>query len=209
MINTAALDRSVKIYKNKLKYISKEALPKVIADSVTAVAKRAHDKSIVNIISRYTIRNKYTVGSLRFYKASPKKNIMKINAISGSISEYMDEQDLGGKRLPKSGEKVTEATLFARGGSKTSVVKKKNRAGFLGKNQFIGVPKGIAKNRPYGVYERVKNNKFLSMVRNISKVSVDIRGTSWHRDAMSDQKLKEIMQKEFIYQARLYIEKGI
>lgn len=204
-----SLEKTVKIYRDRLKYISKEALPKVVADSVTAVAKRAHEQSIVNILSRYTIRNRYTVGSVRFYKASPKRDIMKINAISGSVSDYMDEQDLGGKRLPKSGEKVPEATLFARGGSKESVVKKKNRTGFLGKNQFIGVPKGIAKNRPYGVYERVKNNKFLSMVRNISKVSIDIKGTSWHRDAMSDQKLVEIMQKEFIDQARLYIEKGI
>jgi hypothetical protein len=192
--------KQFKAYKRKLEMLGADVLPRVIAETINVVAGFAHVQSIRNVRSRFVNRNRYTENSVRFYKANPKAKIWKINAISGSISDYMDEQDSGGERVPKQGGKVPVATLAARGGDPKRVVRKANKAGQLGPNQFIGTPRGSL-SRPHGVYQRNKKNKYLVMIRNISRVRVEIEGRHWHRDAVEFRYRREVLTGEFIRQA--------
>jgi hypothetical protein len=152
----------------------------------------------------FTLRNKYTERSLRFYKANPKANISKINAVTGTISTYMDLHESGGYRTPKQGRAVPVATLAARGGKATNTVRRANYAGQLGPNRFIGTPKGAGSRgqRPYGVYARTKKNKHLVMIRNISQARVQIKESRWHSKAMSDFATRKVLTDEFVKQAQ-------
>jgi len=198
--------KDFKLYKKKLEALGAEILPRVIAETINIVAGFAHVQSQRNIRSRFVNRNRYTENSVRYYKANPKAKIQKINAISGSISDYMDEQDQGGYRMPKSGSKAPESALAARGGNPNRVVRKVNRAGQLGPNQFIGKPKGSLA-RPNGVYARTKRNKYLVMIRNITRSKILIEGKHWHADAVSFKYRREIVTNEFIRQAKMELAK--
>jgi hypothetical protein len=129
-------------YKAALQRMAAEVYPQAIADTLNQVAGFAHYATAKNIRSRFTLRNRYTEGSLRFYKASPKAKIEKINAVTGSFSEYMVAQDAGGERRPKRGSRAPVVTLAARGGNPAKVVRKKYHAGQLGPGQFVGQPSG-------------------------------------------------------------------
>lgn len=195
-------------YKEKLLKLGADILPRVVAESINAVAMAAHEKSGQNVRSRFTLRNKYTERSLRYYKANPKADYKKINAKTGSISDYMDEQESGGYRKPVSGSKAPEATLTARGGKKTGVIRKKYHAGTLGSRQFMGTPRGRVdgKTRPYGVYERRNKNKKLEMIRKIEKSKIRIQARHWHSDAMRSAR-RGAVSAEFIKRAQAEIKK--
>ena len=202
--------KEYRIYKKKLEMLGADILPRVIAETINVVAGFAHVQSQRNIRSRFVNRNRYTENSVRFYKANPKSKIWKINAVSGSISDYMDEQDQGGARVPKQGSKVVEHTLAARGGDPKRVVLKKNRAGQVGPDRLIGVPRGIVRGaiRPFGVYSRNKKNKYLVMIRNITRTKVLIEGKHWHTDAVTFKYRREIVTNEFIRQANMELAKA-
>jgi hypothetical protein len=191
-------------YVKKLESFGHDALPAVVAEAINATATTAHIQSIRNARERMTMRNQYTERSIRYYKANTKTNIAKINAVTGSISDYMDEQEAGGKRYPKQGSKAPIATLAARGGSSTRVVRKQYRAGSLGEKQFVGVPRGG--NRPLGVYERRNKNTRLIMIRNLSLPYIDIKPTHWHTDAVSAMNQSR-MQEAFIREAERELAK--
>lgn len=193
--------KDFKKYKKQLAALGADVLPRVIAETINQVAGFAHVQSQRNIRTRFTIRNQYTERSLRYYKANPKAKIYKINAVSGSISDYMDEQDQGGYKVPKQGATVPMAALAARGGNPKRVIRKANRAGHLGPNQFIGKPRGNL-DRPLGVYQRNRKNKYLVMIRNVSRAKVRIEGKHWHTDAVSFRYRREIVTSEFIRQAK-------
>lgn len=194
-------------YKKILSKMAADVLPRVIAESVNVVASFAHAASMKNVRTRFVNRNAYTERSLRFYKAKPRAKINQINAVSGSISDYMDEQDSGGYRYPKSGSKAPIATLAARvSGQSSKVVRKVNRSGQLAQNQFVGTPKGKL-DRPHGVYQRTKKNKYLVMIRNISKAKIKIEGKHWHKDAVDSRYRPEVLTAEFVRQAKIEIEK--
>ena len=192
-------------YKRKLSALASDVLPRVVAETINIVAGFAHAESVRNIRKRFVNRNAYTERSARYYQAKPRKNWMEINAISGSISDYMDEQDAGGFRLPKQGSRAPVATLAARGGSSTKTVRKQYQAGSLGKNQFVGTPRGG--NRPYGVYARNRKNTQLVMIRNISRTKVKIEGKHWHTDAVEFRYRREVLTAEFVRQAKIELAK--
>jgi hypothetical protein len=193
--------REYRLYKLKLAALGSDVLPRVIAETINAVAGWAHVDSVRNIRKRFVNRNRYTENSVRFYKANPKTDIGKINAVTGSVSDYMDEQDQGGYRYPKSGSRVPVATLAARGGDPKRVIRKQFKAGQLGPNQFMGTPKG-SPSRPYGVYARTKKGKHLTMIRNITRAKVEIEGRHWHTDAVSFRARRDVLTAEFIRQAK-------
>lgn len=184
----------------RLERMGEGTFPRVIADTINTVAGFAHVQSVRNVRDRMTLRNAYTERSIRFYKANPKANSAKINAITGSIQPYMATQETGGYRRPKRGRKVPVATLFARGGSSTRVVRKRYHAGTLGEKQFIGKPRGG--NRPSGVWERTNRNKRLKMIRNLEESRVQIDATRWHSDAMAKYSTRKMMTDEFLRQAK-------
>lgn len=197
--------RQFREYKKKLLALGSDVLPRVIAETINTVAGFAHAQSIRNVRNRFVLRNQYTERSLRYYKANPKADISRINAVTGSVQSYMALQETGGYREPKRGSKAPEATLAARGGDPRKVVRKKYAAGTLGPNQFVGVPRGG--NRQYGVYQRVKNNKFLVMIRNISKARIPVDPKHWHTDAVGAYAKRDVLTREFIRQAEAEIKR--
>lgn len=205
MPSSKAMPPEYRAYMRRLERMAEGTFPRVIADTINTVAGFAHVQSVRNVRDRMTLRNQYTERSIRFYKASPKANAAKINAITGSIQPYMATQETGGYRRPKRGRKVPVATLFARGGSPTRVVRKRYHAGTLGVNQFVGKPRGG--NRPSGVWERTNRNKRLKMIRNLEEARVVIDATKWHSDAMAKYSSRKVMTDEFLRQARYLLKK--
>jgi hypothetical protein len=151
------------------------------------------------------LRNAYTERSIRYYKANPKADATKINAVTGSVQPYMALQEKGGYRRPKRGRKAPVATLVARGGSSTRTVRKKYAAGQLGEKQFVGKPRGW--NRPVGVWERRNRNKRIKMIRNLEAERVPVDATRWHTDAIAKYSSRKVMTDEFLREARYLLKK--
>lgn len=187
-------------YRKRLEALGEDVLPRVIAEAVNQVAGFAHYATAKNIRSRFTLRNAYTERSLRFYKASPKAKIEKINAVTGSISEYMVAQDLGGERRPKLGRRAPVVTLAARGGNPAKVVRKKYHAGQLGPGQFVGQPSG----QPLGVWERYRRGKtkHVRLIRSLARATVPIKARRWHRDGIEAYAKQSVIEAEFVRQAK-------
>lgn len=205
MPSSKAMPPEYRAYMRRLERMAEGTFPRVIADTINTVAGFAHVQSIRNVRDRMTLRNQYTERSVRFYKANPKTDTSKINAITGSVQPYMATQETGGYRRPKQGRKVPVATLRARGGSPSRVVRKRYRAGQLGPNEFVGKPRGG--NRPIGVWERTNHNKRLKMIRNLEAERVQIDATRWHSDAMRKYSSRKTMTDEFLRQARHALKK--
>jgi hypothetical protein len=187
-------------YKAALQRMAAEVYPQAIADTLNQVAGFAHYATAKNIRSRFTLRNRYTEGSLRFYKASPKAKIEKINAVTGSFSEYMVAQDAGGERRPKRGSRAPVVTLAARGGNPAKVVRKKYHAGQLGPGQFVGQPSG----QPLGVWERYQRGKtkHVRLIRSLAMATVPIKARRWHRDGVEAYAKQSVIEAEFVRQAK-------
>lgn len=204
----AQLPDDFKIYMKKMKRLGSDILQTVVTRTINNIGQEAHQKSQENVRNRFMLRNKYTERSLRYFPAKPRKNWLQINAISGSTSDYMDEQDSGGFRKPKRGRKAPVVALAARGNKRGAVVRKKYRAGFLGENQFIGKPRGGGKNlgSVVGVYERFGKNHKLRMIRSLEYAEVKIQARHWHTDGMKFYTESRI-RNEFIKQAEIEIGK--
>lgn len=208
--NRAEFDRHAK----RLQRYGSELMPIVVAETLNRVATLAHIQSIRNMRERMVLRNRYSEGSARFFKASPKKDYRKINAISGHISPYMELADSGGEHKPKSGTKVPIPTLYARGGSKTKVKIFRQKLGqffnpqFL-RAHFVGKPKGRGKNanRPVGIYERTDRNKKTKLTHDLSKPSWHVPRTYWHTAAMRKYGTAENINAVFAQEVEREIKK--
>jgi len=190
-------------YKKKLLALGEEYLPAAIAEAVNQVAGFAHVQQQRNVKATFIVRSPFTLGSFKFWKASPKKNIAKINAVTGSVSPYLPVHEAGGKIAAKR-TYVPIPTLAARGGNIQSKIKPRYYAGKLGPNQFVGAPRGLVKGkaRPFGVYARTARNKHLTMIRNITSTSIDIKRTNWHTEAVGRYAKREVLTDAFIRQAQ-------
>lgn len=93
------------------------------AAAINRVARAAHSASMENIRREFTLRNKYTLGSMMYYKATPKKDANKIDAITGTRSRYLDEQEVGGVAQTKDGK---PAKLMPSKASRSGVWKTKS-----------------------------------------------------------------------------------
>jgi len=183
--------------------LTDEQIPLVVANSLNSVAKTVETDSRNNVISKMTLRNNYTLKSIRSDLARVKKNWNNQYSRTGSISPYMDEQDAGGFRLPKKGRSAVRHLLAARAGNKKSRVKPRFKAGTaLTDKQFSGTPKGG--NRPAGVWERRNNNKKLVPLR-IFEEKVEIKATNWHTQAVKKYGTRAALEKAYIKEANKII----
>jgi hypothetical protein len=183
-------------YEKQLKKLGEKVYPIVIAETLNQVAGFAHYASQKNLRQKFTLRNKYVENGLKFWKANPKTNIDKINAVTGSITPFMDVQETGGIRKPKKGKSLPIPTLRARGGNKSSRIKKRYYAGQLSPGMFIGKSGKTAK---LGIFERYgkKKNK-IRMIRNLMQKSALVKPTHWHSEAMKHYTKGSVIEKEFI-----------
>jgi hypothetical protein len=123
----------VRALAKKLRAIAGPEFSEATAAALTRVAHAAHSQSLSNIRRDFTLRNKFTLGSMIFYKASPKKDPEKIDAITGSKSPYLPEQDEGGEALTRAGKPaLSMPSLASRRGSWQRPVTARYRLGQLG-----------------------------------------------------------------------------
>lgn len=191
------------------------------ARAINDVAGMAHAASIRRLRSEFTIRNKYTEGSLRFYKASEERAKLKldgINAISGTVSEYLPGQDSGLKKRPRPGSKyIPMPTIPGRGGKYSSPVPKRFRMKELGEFSRGGrVKKGSGFFvLPSGIYYRKGKPKKgrraagharplrpLVMIRTLGTTTQVIKKTGWHTTTMRDFGTYANMNRAFINEAK-------
>ena len=90
-------------FKRALRAIGETELPEAIAAGINRIAGGAAAAQLMNVRHDFILRNKYTERSLAFYRANPKKDINRINAIVGSKQPYMALQEEGGERRPVKG----------------------------------------------------------------------------------------------------------
>ena len=69
--------QDVKALAKSLKLLATDEFSLATATAINRVAFAAHKGSEANIRREFTLRNKFTLGSMLFYKASPKKDASK------------------------------------------------------------------------------------------------------------------------------------
>lgn len=109
-------DQDLKRMEDNLKRIRSTALPYATRQTLNDMAFFARKEAQSSIQSSMTLRNKFTVSSVRVDRARGS-NISTQNAVTGSIAPYMDEQEFGGVKNRKRGRTVAIPTPASAGQS--------------------------------------------------------------------------------------------
>jgi hypothetical protein len=206
-------------YKQALAKIGGEELPEAIAAGINRIASSAHLAQRNNLRGRFILRNKYTERSLAYYKANPKKDINRINAIIGSKQAYLALQEEGGTRRPVRGSKVPVPTMAARGGNWRAPIPRRYalRKGALAAGVFILRPgttswaKWSKRRRAHarltraGIFKREKSR--LLKIRFLDRPSYKLRARRWHRDAVEKYGKSNLMAAAFMAEAKRRLAK--
>lgn len=194
-VETKDLERQLRQYRQ-------DALPKAVAASLNVVAKVVHAQSERNVRTRFTIRNRFTLGSMMLWTAHPKEDLRKINAITGTRSKYLPLQEEGGTVRAKR-QRIAIPTKSARiSKSKTRPVARRfymSRMGQVGSgSKFFMMRNKWGK---LGIFTRRTKRK-LVMVRDLSVRSFHLRAKNWHRDAVRKFNRKSLYMRVFIREAK-------
>jgi len=186
-----------------MRYLARDAFPEAVAESINTVARAAHSMSERNIKHDFTLRNSYTLRGLVYYKASPRSNIDRIDAVTGHRAEYMARQDEG-FRVRARRRRIPIPTTAARTGkSRSRPVSRKYwmpRLGTIGGGGkfFIGRP-GAGKK--LGIYERMARGR-LRMIRDLSVSSYTVKATGWHTSAVKKYGTASMMGAAWVRSAK-------
>lgn len=177
-----------------------QELPEVVAETINAVGRATHSRSLRNIRSDMIIRNRFTERSLKYFKASPRRNLNRIDAITGTISPYLPIQEKGG-RLRAKRSRVAIPTKSARvAKSKRRAVAPRFRLNRVGETGSGGVFIATSKRGKLGMFVRTKSR--VIMIRDLSITSRHIKPTRWHSEAVGKFGRRNVMGAIFIRQAR-------
>ena len=170
----------------KIKKLAKTEEPKIIAATLNRLATAANTAQGLALRRDFKLRNKFTLRSLKMFKASPKPDLAKIDAYVGSKSPYLDEQESGGVAETRSGRPTkTMPSLKARGGSWGKAIRPAYRWGkvHLGKNSpyFVLRPAGKLLRSSY-IFTRKAGR--LVRVRKLLNESIKLKATHWHSNAV-------------------------
>lgn len=189
-----------------LRLLSSTEFSAATAATINRIATAANGGQRLNIQREFKLRNKFTLGSLMMFKASPKKDADKIDALVGSKSPYLPEQETGGMpRTRRNKPAVSMPTKKARGGNWGKPVGARFR---MDKIRSIGhrgsggrmTPKGT----PFFFLEggRLKNKTMferrgrrLIRVRVITHGPIKLKATHWHTEAMAKFGKPSLMAK--------------
>ena len=80
------IDLNAKEWQAALAVFAPAVYRQASAQTLNAIAKQVDTAERENLRKSFTLRNKYTEGSLRLYTASEKKDIASQNAVVGSVS---------------------------------------------------------------------------------------------------------------------------
>lgn len=192
----------MKDLERQLKRYNQDALPKAVAASINAVSGAAHSQSERNVRTRFTIRNRFTMRSMKLWKANPKPDIRRINSVTGTISSYLPLQEKGGTVRARRQRMAipTKAARISR--SKSRPVARRfrmNRMGQVGSGGKFFVMR--SKRGKLGIFTR-RTKRQLVMVRDLSVRSFHLRAKNWHSDAVRKFNKKSLYMRVFIREAK-------
>lgn len=104
-------DKQIKSMQKDLKTFAKHALPFAQRDTMNRAAFATMNIAKSHVKRKMTNRNTWTVRSIQVDKASRHRDY----ALVGSTQDYMEDQELGGRKTAKGGGKLAIATSFAAG----------------------------------------------------------------------------------------------
>jgi len=197
---------SVKTNPQELKKLQKALDPRRYAEAganaVNAMAKAVYSKSERNIRQKLTLRNQYTMRSLRFSPAKVRSSGQIGYAQVGTVSPYLPLQETGGTVRARR-RKIAIPTKAARtGGAKSGVVAMRYRMHKIGKvgkgNKFFF----MATRKP-GLYTR--KGKRLIMIRDVSISRYRLKPIHWHGDAVKQFGKRSILEALYLREARKQI----
>lgn len=194
-------------YNRAMAKLTKEQLPRVQVNTINAVARVVHSASEKNIREKMTIRNQYTMRSMRFSPAKVRSGGQAGYAETGSISPYLPLQETGGTVRAKAQRVPIPTVSGARMGSKAKIIAPRfrmNRLGVLGSG---GTKFFYAPFRKPGIFYRKgrgKNAKLI-MVRDLSRKSIKVKPTHWHTNAVKKFGTRSLMEQVFVREARKII----
>lgn len=213
------IDIDTRKYMLAIKILNKDALPKVVAETLNRTADATTKQQIKNVKKDLTVRTKYTINSMQrkghAINHARGKNVDRMFSRAGTFSPYLWMQEENFTKKGLSGP-VAIPTLSTRVSKniKKSIRKKYRLApgqsteSGTGTNWFIGIPKG--KGRPKGLYERTNKNKKLRMLRNLEHDEVKIKGTHFHSDAVKKYGTQQFIKAQFIkVSKRVLKQKGL
>ena len=219
------IDVDTKSCEKAMRLIAKDALPVAAAATLNQTADMITSQQLKNVKRDFTVRTPYTLKSMesgraRPYKALNKakgKNVDRMFSRVGSYSKYLWMQEDGGDFKAESGGAVPIATEQARTSkSDKKPIAKRHRLppgelkdGPYGNdgNQFIGTPKGGG--RPRGLYLRDRNNKRLTMLRNLMSEIIHIKPTHFHKAAVKAKGSDQQIAHRFVKNAEKEIQKAV
>ena len=202
--SSATVKTNLPAWQAQMAKLAGKDFPAIVAKSINQVAERAHMSSIINAKNTFKKFNRFSAQSMRFYKANPKKNIFKINAIAGSRSEYLKNQDMGGTTSPRSGHYVPVPTLAARRGSVRNSIQAQFRLDKGRKSKFFVL--NLESGYRGLFYRRAKwqrggghaaDTKKIVMLRALNQTSVKIKPMRWHTKAMKTYGTQAAMNAAF------------
>ena len=104
---------------------SEKAYPYAVSDWLNTMAIDTHLNTKRNLQAHFTLRNAYTMGSLRYQRNRERKRVKNMESAAGSISTYMAEQEDGFYR--DNAQIPTADAAGQEGGKRTKIKLSKNR----------------------------------------------------------------------------------
>ena len=192
-----------KAYQAALKSVTKAELPTARSAAINVVARAAHSQSERNIRAKMTLRNKYTLGSLKFYPSKVRSSGAAGYAETGTLSPYLPIQEEGGTVRAKR-SRVPVPTLASRSGNKQRVIASRFRLNKMGPLNRKGGKFFYAPFRKPGIYYR-PSKKRLVMLRDLTARSIRVKPTHWHTDAVKKFGTQSMMAAAFVREAKKII----
>ena len=166
-----------------------EYAPLAISETLTEIAQDVQIRSFVEMKAKFLKIGEYSKRSLRTWKASPLRSIARIRAVTGSISPYLDLQEVGGTAKPQQGRLMPIPTKAARGGNLANPIASRFRVSKMGDlkaksqgNKFFLLAPGM-KERPWLIVRRYARGR-LVWLRSLDRTEVNLKPQSWHRNAV-------------------------
>lgn len=192
-------DVETKKYIHAMRFLSKEALPATVAETLNSTADAVAGQSKKNVQKRLIVRTKFTLNSIRQDRHARGNDIDRMFSRAGTISKYLPIQEEGGT-VRADNRRIPIPTVQARRSrSLQKPISKPYRMNVLnigGGRFFIGNPKGG--NRPLGIWERYQNKKRLRLIRNLESSQVQIRGENWFSDAVKKYGTAQFIRAQFL-----------
>ncbi len=191
-------DVEIKGYMTTMKFISKEALPGAVVDTLNNTAQANERKMKKNVEKRMIVRTPYTLKSIKQDRHARGQNIARMFSRVGSISPYLAIHDEGGI-VQAENKKIPIPTLQARTGKnirKRIARRYKMNEMDIGSNFFMGKPAS----RRLGIYERRKHR--MVMIRNLESSQKKIDPNRWFSDSLKKYGTPQYIRAQFIRAAK-------